>query len=211
MSHSSGDQKGFVSETINNHQKSVDTHPTKDESDNNEKESKYLSTIFTSAEWKELTATIQSIRKNVETKVLKDKTKEEAFERLYEELDAFKRNKAFEDNRPLFIDLILFYDRIQATKQEIANNYCEIIDSICEELQEILLRREIKIIKNHSEYFNPTYQRAVSTSKVDSFDLNNKVIHVLREGFEYKGNILRPQEVVIGKVTLSDMFFTEYK
>lgn len=150
-------------------------------------------------EWSEMCKNITEIRDLITERLKWDKTKEHAFERLYEELDAHKKNKAFEDNRPLYIDLILLYDRIELFKKEPDVSNCDVLDSIQEELMEILLRRDIEIIKKEGESFDPCFQRIVNTQEVATIDLDGKVIHILRDGFTYKGGVLRPQELVVGK------------
>lgn len=147
----------------------------------------------------ELVENVTFIRNLIESRLCQDKTKELALNRLFDELDVLKRNKEFENNRSLFIDLILLYDRIQSTLNESEKTVHGILYSLQEELQEILLRRNIEIIKIQTECFDPTFQKAVQISKVQSPDLDRKVINILREGFQYQSIILRPQEVVVGR------------
>ena len=147
----------------------------------------------------ELVENVTFIRNLIESRLCQDKTKELALNRLFDELDVIKRNKEFENNRSLFIDLILLYDRIQSTLNESEKTVHGILYSLQEELQEILLRRNIEIIKIQTECFDPTFQKAVQISKVQSPDLDRKVINILREGFQYQSIILRPQEVVVGR------------
>lgn len=150
-------------------------------------------------EWSEMCKNVTEIRDLIAERLKYDKTKEHAFERLYEELDAHKKNKEFENNRPLYIDLILLYDRIQLSKKEHDDSNCDVLDSIQDELMEILLRRDIEIIKKEGGSFDPCFQRIVNTQEVTTIDLDGEVIHILRDGFTSKGGILRPQEVVVGK------------
>jgi molecular chaperone GrpE len=122
-----------------------------------------------------------------------------AFDRLYQELDSCKRHRALEDLRPLYIDLILFYDRIQAAQQTSASAGAIAISSLQEELLEILLRRDIEPIACDGDAFTPALQRAAGNETVASRERDGKVIRVLREGFLCRGLVLRPQEVIIGK------------
>lgn len=142
---------------------------------------------------------LAQIRGIMEKRLSRDKAKEEAFERLYKELDALKRNKAFEDYRPLFIDLVLLYDRIQSAKVDLEAPASDVLESLQDELKEILSRRAIEPMTNVACFFDPAYQRAVSTENVESAEVDGKVIRVLREGFAYRGTVLRPQEVVVGR------------
>lgn len=141
---------------------------------------------------------LDHIRELFSKRLSYDKSKDEAFERLYLELDEIKRNRAFEDSRPLFTDLILFYDRMQSAIIDAEPKGANVLESLLSELKEILYRREIDTINNESDVFDPSFQRAVNSKTVESDELNGKVIKVLREGFVYRGIVLRPEEVVVG-------------
>ncbi len=135
----------------------------------------------------------------LETRLVRDKAKDEAFERLYEELDSLKRNKAFEEYRPLLMDLILLYDRFQSAREAATPATNEVLDSLQEELKEVLTRRDIEAIVRMDDAFDPAFQRAVCVESVESTELDGKVIRVLREGFTCRGLVFRPQEVVVGR------------
>lgn len=190
---SSGDTPPDDSPAINDDEKSELLSPGPDELSTENNETSYPA-------WPEVEKNITTILELIEGRLKYDKTKEDAFNRLYGELDELKKNKAFEDIRPLYIDLILLYDRINQSNNDNECKICELLDSIKEELIEILSRRNIELIpQNNEPFFDPTLQRIVNTIKVENVDLNGKVISVLRDGFTYKGCVLRPQEVVVGK------------
>ncbi len=150
-------------------------------------------------EWDNIKGNIFIIRDIVENKLSQNIIREKAFESLYTELDAFKRDKPFEDHRSLYIDLILLYDRIELNNEKCSEFNQDILQSLKEELRELLQRRDITLITNCEINFDPSYQRAISVQKVDSLDLDGKVLYIMREGFEYNGKVLRPQEVVVGR------------
>ena len=152
-----------------------------------------------SESYKELHELVFEIRGLIKDRLSRDEVKEQAFERLYSELDTLKRNKEFEDNRSLYVDLFLFYDRIGKVKNEGSEPFFEILESLQEELQEIFLRRDIHIVKVDGLLFDPRIHKAVRTQKIENPDLDGTILCVLRDGFEFKGNILRPQEVVVGR------------
>lgn len=152
-------------------------------------------------DWTETHQKVSSTLTLIEERLKYDQCKEQAFNQLYEELDALKKDKAFEDIRPLYIDLILLYDRIKLFRGDKNDSLFEILDSIQEELIEILLRRNIDRIEKEDESFDPSFQKIVNTQQVETSDLDGKVLHVLRDGFTYKNHVIRPQEVVVGKYT----------
>lgn len=131
----------------------------------------------------------------LEKKLKYDDTKEKAFNRLYEELDAIKNNKDFQKIKPLYLDLILFNDRIELLVSE-----DNTLETIQEELLEILSRENIEVIEMESDILDLSLQKIVDTQIVEEEKYNSKVLQVVRDGFVYENNkVLRPQEVVVGK------------
>ena len=135
-----------------------------------------------------------------------DSTKEKAFDQLYADLENLKRDKEFENLRPLFTDLILFYDRIKNIEEGLSNenndlksSFSSTIESISTELIEILEKRDVKIIRSSSSTFDPKIQKAIDVHNTNDEDMKNKVIKIIRKGFMYRDRILRPEEVIIEK------------
>jgi molecular chaperone GrpE (heat shock protein) len=128
-----------------------------------------------------------------------DIIKEKAFERLYEELDNIKSNDAFEKRKSHFLDLILLHDRMGSLqdKPELCKEDRCSFKSLKEELIEILSREEIDLIETKGALFDPEYQQAVGTEKVDSAAESGKVVLIVRKGFRYRDRLLRPEEVIV--------------
>lgn len=126
-----------------------------------------------------------------------DQTKESAFDRLYSELDALKRNAAFEEKKHLFVDLILFYDRLELYKGN-DSSFDDIFDSLQNELKEILLRCSIEQIIVSGDSFEPSLQQIVGSHPVTDPEKDNQIVQIVRQGFVYKGAVIRPQEVLVG-------------
>jgi molecular chaperone GrpE len=156
-------------------------------------------TAITAAEWERLRQDVAGIRLAMEQERSALQQKDLAFNRLYEELDAYKRANAFQDLKPLYIDLILLYDRMHTANQQCESGASAVLGSLQQELLEILYRRDIEQAAPVSDAFDPAIQRAVGSQPVDTAELQGKVLSVLREGFTYRGSVLRPQEVIIGK------------
>jgi molecular chaperone GrpE len=153
----------------------------------------------------EISAELSSLNLTVESRLSYDKIKEEAFDRLYAELEDLKRNSAFEHIRPLYIDLILFFDRVESIRHDTSQltsmspTLAPLLRTLSDELLEILYRREVEIINVTSSTFNPTIQRAIGTQPVSDETENNYVATVVRRGFKYRDRILRPEEVIVKK------------
>ncbi|MDY0152128.1 MAG: nucleotide exchange factor GrpE [Candidatus Cloacimonas sp.] len=144
-----------------------------------------------------------TIRELLEGQLLKYISRDKAFEKLYEELDYLKRNRAFEDNRSMFIDIALLIDRVSTASKESSEHCRCVLISIQEELLEILDRRDIEVMNEGSNVFDPRYQKAIRTEEVDDESLNNRIVRVLRPGYMFRDIVLRPQEVVLGRFFLA--------
>ncbi len=144
---------------------------------------------------------LSNLKQIVENRLSYDKVKEDAFERLYGELEDLKKNAFFERSRPLFIDLILLFDRLENYRQtdsEESSQFTHLLKSFSEELLEILCRQGIDIITS-SKAFDPTIQRAIKIEITSEKEEDNKVSEVIRKGFRYFDNILRPEEIIVKK------------
>jgi molecular chaperone GrpE (heat shock protein) len=138
-----------------------------------------------------------SILEDVSTKI---EEKEASVSRVYAELDSYKRDANFQALRPLYVDLILFYDRL--TQGKIAGEKSsKNLLSLEEELLEIFLRRDITRINEQDKNFNPKLQVAVDTKLVLYKEMHGKVVQIVRDGFISNNRILRPQEVILGIFT----------
>jgi molecular chaperone GrpE len=150
------------------------------------------------------------LKEMIEQRLTYDQTKDEAFNYLYSELKELKENALFESIKPVYIDLILLFDRIQTFCRNFEDASSSSIStlevsgkfqSIRDELLEVLCRREIVMIQTDRDAaFNPSQQRAVSTKLTDNTSQNNTIESIVREGFNYRNQILRPEEVVVYKI-----------
>ena len=142
---------------------------------------------------------IAAVRELIAARLSTDDVQRQAFQRLYDELDRTKRHATVLDNRPLYLDLILFYDRLQACSQDVEPQ--PILRSLRDEFQHMMFRRDIHLISLDQDTFDPRYQRAVLTEDVTAAAMNGKVLRVLRDGFTCGEVVLRPQEVVVGRLS----------
>lgn len=156
-----------------------------------------------------LAAEFASLNRTVESRLRYDEVKEEAFERLYVELEDLKKNAAFEQLRPLYMDLILLFDRIENVRQDTGQSptttapLSDVLQTLSDELVEILYRREIEPI-NATDTFDPSVQQAIGTQPTSVEAENNHVARVVRRGFRYQSRILRAEEVIVKKYSATD-------
>lgn len=152
-----------------------------------------------------LSADLASLRLVVEKRLSYDRAKEKAFDHLYAELEDFKRDAAYQEKRPMLIDLILLFDRMEVIYNDVRSSasvppsFAELLQTLSDELLEILYRREVEMITSSSKSFDPRWQRAIGAESTNIPSENNQVAQVVRRGFRYRQTILRPEEVIIRK------------
>jgi molecular chaperone GrpE (heat shock protein) len=139
----------------------------------------------------------------VKARLSYDKVKEEAFERLYVELDELKKNAAIEHIKPLFLDLILLYDRMEHVHQEAAAKADDgtivlgTLKSFTDELLEVLSRRDVWLMEILSSTLDYNHQRAIGVEDVTDPAQHQQVAKVVRRGFRLGSRVLRPEEVIV--------------
>ncbi|MCB9697823.1 MAG: nucleotide exchange factor GrpE [Alphaproteobacteria bacterium] len=142
------------------------------------------------------------MRKMVHERLANDKVREKAFDQLYDELKQYKEDFLFQAEKPLLLDLLLFYDSLNwfqesLVKQEmspdvIADSFQYLID----EFLEVLYRRDVVPIEE-LELFDRTIHKAVKVVETDDDRSDQRVAQVLKRGFVRAEKQLRPEEVVI--------------
>ena len=152
----------------------------------------------------QLAADITGIKAVFAERIQYDNAKEEAFDRLYRQLDELRAGREFDHLRPLYIDLILLFDRLDQSAAETARHHdagtvAATLLSLREELVEILYRREIELISYSSTKFDPKWQRAIGTQDTTAQEQDNTIGIVVRRGFRFGDRLIRPEEVVLNK------------
>ena len=175
--------------------------------ENSSKQDAFFDSLL--AEIKSLSTGMSELRLKFESRLQYDQTKEEAFNRLYGDLERMRVDTQFEQLRPFYIDLILFFDRldkaVQVTEKESlsTNDVHELLKSLLDELVEVLYRREIELIKPSPLVFDPTIQRAIGTEITEDGSEDNAIAAVIRHGFRYGLRLVRPEEVIIRKTCIA--------
>jgi len=159
---------------------------------------------------KENTVLLHEIKETIQNRLEYDFVKEKAFDKLYEEMRHQKETSDLLDRvvKPILSDLLLLYDSMRNFEASLVNQ--SMIDEktsqnfryIIEELLEILYRQEvIPIEENTSEIFDSKIHKATKTENTENKADDFKIINVVRNGFTWRDNVLRPQEVVIKRFT----------
>ena len=127
-----------------------------------------------------------------------DATKEAAFQRLYADLDDTKVAHSLEATRPLLLDLLLLFDRIDAASR--SSNIADeagALGSFREEILEILFRRDVRQVVSTAERFDAETQQVVGTVDTPDPGEHQQVERIVRSGFRWGRRLLRAEDVII--------------
>jgi molecular chaperone GrpE (heat shock protein) len=127
---------------------------------------------------------------------------QQAFDALYEELKQYREDFLFQAEKPLLLDLLLFYDSMNWFRQSMdqqdmsAEVLSDSFQYLMDEFLEILYRRDVTPM-GASEQFDRTLQKVVKVRETGVPEDNEKVARVLKRGFLRGKQVLRPEEVEI--------------
>lgn len=131
----------------------------------------------------ELRSELTALRDLFSRRLMNDKQKAELIQTL-------TAGANFACIEPFLYDLILLLDRIDGSDDEL-------VQSVQEELMEILERRGVEKIEVASE-FDPRLCKAVRvTESGEAASL--RVAGVVRRGYTFAGRVVRPAEVIVSK------------
>ena len=151
---------------------------------------------------RKLSSELSDLRALISERLTNDQAREKAFDALYAELKQYKDDFLFQAEKPLLLDLLLFYDSLNwfqesLVKQElspdvIADSFQYMID----EFIEILYRRDV-VPFEAGETFDRKLHKAVRVDDTDDAAQDWRITQVLKRGFTRNEKILRPEDVVI--------------
>ena len=145
---------------------------------------------------------IEGIRQHLEEQNEREDLQKKAFDQLYEELRQYKEDFVFQNEKPLLLDLLLFYDSLNWFQQSLVKKEMSpyvIADSfqyLIDEFLEVLYRRDVLPVEGQ-ERFDPQLHKAVKVVKTPREDHDYTVKEVFKRGFARAGKTLRAEEVVI--------------
>ncbi len=143
-----------------------------------------------------------SLRELVTQQARREELQRSAFDHLYEELRQYKEDFLFQAEKPLLLDLLLFFDSLHWFRQGLDSGEMSpevISDSfqyLVDEFLELLYRRDVLPI-DPSDEFDRERQKAVQVTYTDDVTLDWRIQRVVKRGFTRGGRVLRPEEVVL--------------
>lgn len=129
-----------------------------------------------------------------------------SFDTLYEELKQYKDDFIFQSEKPLLLDLLLFYDSLNWFQQSIIKGEMSpevIADSfqyLIDEFLELLYRRDV-LPTESQDRFDREIQKAIQVVPTTDPKQDYTVKRVLKRGFMRAGRKLRAEEVIIHRHT----------
>lgn len=143
-----------------------------------------------------------ALRRSLEQRLSDDTVRERAFDQLYDELKGYKEDWQFQAEKPLLLDLLLFYDSLnwfqeslvkqEMSKDVVADSFQYLID----EFLELLYRRDVVPMES-AEQFDRQRHKAVQVVETAERGQDQSIEQVLKRGFNRGTRILRAEEVVI--------------
>ncbi|MBA2320432.1 MAG: nucleotide exchange factor GrpE [Deltaproteobacteria bacterium] len=150
-----------------------------------------------------LTAEVAELKRLLtEERAGSERVREKAFDQLYVELKQYKDEFLFQAERPLLLDLLLFYDslnwfQLSLVKKELSPDViAESFQYMIDEFLEVLYRRDVVPFEQTAQ-FDKQRQKAVKVIDTDDRGADQTVAQVLRRGFLRAEKPLRVEEVVI--------------
>lgn len=131
-----------------------------------------------------------------------DSVQQKAFDTLYQELKQYKEDFIFQNEKPLLLDLLLFYDSLNWFQTSLINKEMSpevVADSfqyLIDEMLELLYRRDV-LPMEESTTFDRKLQKVIKTVPTENKDDDYGIHNVLKRGFTRDGRVLRAEEVVV--------------
>jgi molecular chaperone GrpE (heat shock protein) len=132
----------------------------------------------------------------------RDEVQQRAFDQLYEELRQYKNNFIFQAEKPLLLDLLLFYDSLNWFQESLLNQEMSgdvVADSfqyLVDEFLELLYRRDVLPMES-SDRFSREKQKAIKVEYTSEVGQDWTVAKVVKRGFSRVNQVLRAEEVVV--------------
>lgn len=135
-----------------------------------------------------------------------DLVKGQLFEKLYHDLTNYREDFVFKNiTQRVFNDVICLFDRVDGMLGQgildgmQRDDLIAHVRSFRNEIIQVLRRQEVSLIESKPGRFDETFQEALDTRSVSHPAEDQTVVGILRSGFNYKGRLLRPEQVIVGR------------
>ena len=145
----------------------------------------------------------------IHTQTQQDNAQKQAFDLLYSELEHYKKDFIFQAEKPLLLDLLLFFDSLSWFKQSLLDQtssrevLSESFQYLIDEFLELLYRRDVSLQDSPAQ-FDPKTQRAIQVIPTLNPEQDQAIDKVIKRGFIRAGKVLRPDQVAIHRYQSPD-------
>lgn len=152
----------------------------------------------------EILQELQALRTELRDQRTQGDAKDVAFRAMHDELQQYKDDFMLQVEKPLLLDLLLFYDSLNwfqesLVKQDMSPDVLEEnFQYLIDELLELLYRRNVTPMQS-SERFDRTKHKAVQVVKTDIKDHHELITQVMKRGFTRGETTLRAEEVIVAR------------
>ena len=149
---------------------------------------------------------LDHLQELMENRLAYDAGKEQLIRELGDELQGYRNEVSRRQKRPILMDLLHLYDSINNIFQGLQRQenvdrakIAEVWEMISAELLEVLARQEVYPLEGDISCLDRRLHRAVTTEITTVPEENNMIAKVLRSGFTWGEQVLRPEEVILKK------------
>jgi molecular chaperone GrpE (heat shock protein) len=134
---------------------------------------------------------------------------QQAFDALYAELKQYRENFLAQAERPLLLDLVLFYDSMNWFRQSMEKDEMStevLADSfqyLMDEFLEMLYRRDVNPMEP-KEQFDRICHKAIRMIETENPADDKRIARVLKRGFLRGEGVLRAEEVEVFRNSADD-------
>ena len=154
----------------------------------------------------ELETRIAALDAKFDEKILRDRRQSEMFDKLYKELETYRKDVYAKMLKPLIIGLVMLLDDLERAVERIegADDAGEraikkLRDEVPEDLRDLLEENGVELYNTEGDIFDPRSQKSMSVEPTADPDLDKHIARRLRHGYRWNGTTLRPETVVIYK------------
>ncbi len=158
---------------------------------------------------KQLSESVSGLAEQISKKISLESANEKLFDAMHKELRTYKEDTLVDSlQKPFLLDLITLYDTVemvfsQLSTEELGEQVAQPrdnLENILHFIDEMLARHSVERIELASGKLDGRYQRAVGFEEVTDVDKKDMVLEVRRCGYRWRERILRPENVVIGRL-----------
>ncbi len=135
---------------------------------------------------------------------------QQAFDALYAELKQYRENFLAQAERPLLLDLVLFYDSMNWFRQSMereemsAEVLSDSFQYLMDEFLELLYRRDVNPMEP-SSHFDRSIHKVIRVLPAQDPKDHERVARVLKRGFNRGEQVLRAEEVEVLRSEREDL------